>query len=779
MANAAGLHQPWQPQPYHRHDSAPSRRDGDDIGLSYPQQGDYASPPPGQAYDRFEPRGYRSHWEEDHRQMPDSTYPTQWSSQYPPQTSHDPTEADADADASQRLRPAATSAAPAALHPDKPLDWDILTDEQKRIAKTFPEDLDEDGSTMWQSCKKMLTNWRAWIQWRYWYYYLMIIVVALLIAFMTVYHHQIIHWLTPISKKVNSVAWGWVIPVAILFVISFPPLFGHEIVAILCGVVYSLWIAFGIVALGTLLGELGNFWAFKWCFKRLAEKYERKSLNYACMAHIVREGGFLVILIARLSAIPGHFTTAVFATVGMNIFIFTLAALLSMPKQLAVVYLGVAIAQSGDGGETTKSKVIKYVVLAISAIITLAAAWYLYDKMEKARPIVQARLRAKRYALLSQAASGSGQDDGRAGIVLPHDGRRTSSQIDGAASVWSHAGGQAEVKEYDDNRDVYENVYRYEEAAYSRPSYPPNQPRRNDSRSSWTQRLLPGQRSRADAGGARAGEDRHRRSGSNGWPRRGQEDEEAQAGMLSLAAPVATIAAVGSGYGYSTESLAPDVAEEHQAKQPWDRRAHAEASPTPALHFQQPDARHLEQQQSFSRNAAVAAPVEPLDMGVLLAATTRNRSASGRAAEDPGPERLANPYGPGRVSSSPEPLSTDSAPAHGGDRTYRRGAANDYEPRTLDVRPPAAGPSPSSHGYRQATEGGYSLYSLGSSAVEDGSQESPLPLGVGRGDHRQPHPSQYPSPQQQQQQQSSRAGRSDPHHNFAPSGPPSYTSHRF
>jgi uncharacterized membrane protein YdjX (TVP38/TMEM64 family) len=38
-----------------------------------------------------------------------------------------------------------------------------------------------------------------------------------------------------------------------------PQLFGHEIVAILCGVVWGLWVGFAIVAAGTFLGELGNF----------------------------------------------------------------------------------------------------------------------------------------------------------------------------------------------------------------------------------------------------------------------------------------------------------------------------------------------------------------------------------------------------------------------------------------------------------------------------------------------------------------------------------------
>lgn len=145
--------------------------------------------------------------------------------------------------------------------------------------------------------------------------------------------------------------------------------------------------------------------AFKHFLKKHAERYERKSLNYACMAYIVREGGFLVILLARLSAIPGHFTTAVFATVGMNFFMFTIATLLSMPKQLVVVYLGVAIESSGSGTESTQSKIIKYAVVFLSTLVTIGVAFYLYGRMLKARPIVQARMQQKRYEMLQEAAS--------------------------------------------------------------------------------------------------------------------------------------------------------------------------------------------------------------------------------------------------------------------------------------------------------------------------------------------------------------------------------------
>lgn len=61
--------------------------------------------------------------------------------------------------------------------------------------------------------------------------------------------------LRPFSEKLHDLPAGWLIPIAILFVISFPPLFGHEIVALLCGLVWGLWIGFAIVAAGTFVGE--------------------------------------------------------------------------------------------------------------------------------------------------------------------------------------------------------------------------------------------------------------------------------------------------------------------------------------------------------------------------------------------------------------------------------------------------------------------------------------------------------------------------------------------
>ncbi|KDQ15982.1 hypothetical protein BOTBODRAFT_31431 [Botryobasidium botryosum FD-172 SS1] len=247
---------------------------------------------------------------------------------------------------------------------------------------------------------KTVLNWRTWAKRKYIPYYLALVATLVVVALMTIYHSQIVDWLKPAAHWMKELSFGWLIPIAVLFIISFPPLFGHEIVIVLCGLVWGLWIGFGIVSAGTFLGEVGNFYAFKYCCKARGEKMERKKPWYGALAKIVRDGGFKVALIARLSAIPGHFTTAVFSTCGMNIFIFSLAAILSLPKQLVIVYLGVILEQSETGQSTTKSKIISDVVLALTFLITVFAAWWIYREMAKVMPeVIRDRRRARKAAL--------------------------------------------------------------------------------------------------------------------------------------------------------------------------------------------------------------------------------------------------------------------------------------------------------------------------------------------------------------------------------------------
>ena len=120
---------------------------------------------------------------------------------------------------------------------------------------------------------------------------------------------------------------------------------------------------------------------------------EETSLKYALLAQVVRDGGFKIPIIMRFSAFPGHraspplslpspflpslpslvscfrsfcfaeeadgartmtVLTAIFSTLGMTLWTFLGSALLGLPKQLAVVYIGVS-SSSDDPGESCPS----------------------------------------------------------------------------------------------------------------------------------------------------------------------------------------------------------------------------------------------------------------------------------------------------------------------------------------------------------------------------------------------------------------------------------------
>ncbi|KAH7879436.1 uncharacterized protein C8R40DRAFT_1035944, partial [Lentinula edodes] len=248
---------------------------------------------------------------------------------------------------------------------------------------------------------KAMMNWRFWIRREWLWYYVALVIITVITALITIFHDQIVGWLTPFTQWLHGLKFGWLVPIGILFVLSFPPLFGHEIVAILCGLVWGLWIGFAIVAAGTFIGEIGNFYAFKYCCRARGEKMEKTNISYACLAKVVRDGGFKIALIARLSAIPGHFTTAVFSTCGMNVFVFSIAAILSLPKQFITVYLGVILGEAA-GQESTKQKLISDGVVAITVIVTIAACWYLLRKMNQVKPdIIYARRKARQAKLNS------------------------------------------------------------------------------------------------------------------------------------------------------------------------------------------------------------------------------------------------------------------------------------------------------------------------------------------------------------------------------------------
>ncbi|KAK4684416.1 hypothetical protein P7C73_g5762, partial [Tremellales sp. Uapishka_1] len=402
-----------------------------------------------------------------------------------------------------------------------PVGW---TKEDEEAEKAFLE----KGMFDW----KALMSWKYWVRREWVWYYVALVLISVLVILMSVYHDQIVDWLrgpatwvkewvrfcheaevaadrlpsvfqqagpSPSVNTPRLLAAGRMLmaPAAILFVLSFPPLFGHErycvgfnsltdsrTVLIRCtgGLIYGVWIGFAIVAAGTFLGEVGNFYAFKYCCRSRAEKTEKTNMNYACMAHVVREGGFFIIFVARLSAIPGHFTTAVFATCGMNIFVFILAAILSSPKQFSTVYLGVILDSTT---ESSKDKIISDAVLGVSFFITTLAAWYIYREMSKARVFVWRKERMAMKADGSLGASGpSIRSKNRKSYIEYLEGPELDEEA--RSPILPRAtrpGHQAKQSSYENSYDISYNrdddmsVYHIEPMTeYDNPSFPQAKP---------------------------------------------------------------------------------------------------------------------------------------------------------------------------------------------------------------------------------------------------------------------------------------------------------------
>ncbi|KAI0788362.1 hypothetical protein C8Q74DRAFT_1196413, partial [Fomes fomentarius] len=227
-----------------------------------------------------------------------------------------------------------------------------------------------------------------------------------LIAFLAL-QGKIVDALHPVTDWLRRTPGAWAVPIGIMVILSFPPLLGHEVLAIMCGNVWGIWIGFGIVAAGTLLGELVTYYTFRYCCRGRGEKAEQKNLKYALISEVLRDGGIRIATTVRFSAIPGHVATAIFATAGIRIWTFFAAAFLSLPKQFAGVYLGVQTHGEDESKKNSPTTIaLKVILILITVSVTIYAMWHVDNKMDEIKARVINERRKARKAKLT-AASGS------------------------------------------------------------------------------------------------------------------------------------------------------------------------------------------------------------------------------------------------------------------------------------------------------------------------------------------------------------------------------------
>lgn len=212
-----------------------------------------------------------------------------------------------------------------------------------------------------------------------------IFAIVLVILF-EVYKSDFERWVKPLADWLRArESWSWTIPVAILFVLSFPPLFGHEIVQLIVGLTYPLGVALAIACAGAILGEAGCFIVFKYGFTGWVDKKIREKIKWAATARVTQQAGFRGVLVIRYSIVPPHLANPLFACTGMKFWLYMSTVVLSLPKTMVFVALGTPSSESSKG-----AKIGKVIAIGIVVAITVWASIWIRKQMAMATKEIEA-----------------------------------------------------------------------------------------------------------------------------------------------------------------------------------------------------------------------------------------------------------------------------------------------------------------------------------------------------------------------------------------------------
>ncbi|GAA5936501.1 TVP38/TMEM64 family protein [Sporobolomyces koalae] len=240
---------------------------------------------------------------------------------------------------------------------------------------------------------------------KYWIWWFVTILGCVAIGLIAHYRDTIVRKFEPHKEDIVNFPVSYIYPVLVLIILSFPPLGGHEIVLLVVGLIWGVWIGFAIACVGTFIGEMLCFFLFKYLLTKKAQEVEQKSIFYACLARMQRDGSIVMISVVRFSIIPGHVVTAIQSCSGMSWWKYSIAVIISLPKQLAVVWLGELFGETGNGGAQKESRAISLTVFFVTALMSILALYSIYMRARRYYPELQ------READLRKTKDGETSDD--------------------------------------------------------------------------------------------------------------------------------------------------------------------------------------------------------------------------------------------------------------------------------------------------------------------------------------------------------------------------------
>lgn len=187
--------------------------------------------------------------------------------------------------------------------------------------------------------------------------------------------------LEPLAAKMDKTPGAFLILGALIAIVSIPPLFGHEILALVAGYVYGATYGFLILTISSIIGESGVYFGFRYWFIGALDSYrEKHAKNYGVFVAVVEDGGILMLWFIRMSVIPPHFSTPLFSSLRtITWWKWMVANIAASPvKFFPPVYLGTLLRSKSN------NSIVGDIVFAVSTLVTVGVLWHI-NKAYKAK----------------------------------------------------------------------------------------------------------------------------------------------------------------------------------------------------------------------------------------------------------------------------------------------------------------------------------------------------------------------------------------------------------
>ncbi|ODV91308.1 hypothetical protein CANCADRAFT_19451, partial [Tortispora caseinolytica NRRL Y-17796] len=171
--------------------------------------------------------------------------------------------------------------------------------------------------------------------------------------------------------------------IAILMVVSCPPVLGYATSCTLCGVVYGVFKGWFVAAIGSIIGAAVTFLLYRFLLRDFAERLLQSNKKFKAFNRTLEYDGLFLLFLIRLCPLPFSVSNAALSAISSVSFKnFILASIMASPKIFSYTFSGAELEAIGEN-TSASSKFIHVMYIVLNIIITLSVAYYIYQRTMK------------------------------------------------------------------------------------------------------------------------------------------------------------------------------------------------------------------------------------------------------------------------------------------------------------------------------------------------------------------------------------------------------------